>query len=84
MLAAMMPTRRSQLKGKIKLIFQPAEEGTRGARSMVLQPSTTKIFTSLQTMIGNEMMVLRMNIANSSHTETGIFDFSSRAPTSEK
>lgn len=34
--------------------------------------------------IGNEMIVLSMNIAISSHMDTGIFDFRSSAPTSEK
>lgn len=34
-LATMLIENRDQLTGKIKLIFQPAEEGTRGARSMV-------------------------------------------------
>lgn len=34
-LATLITENKSSLKGKIKLIFQPAEEGTRGARSMV-------------------------------------------------
>lgn len=34
-LATLIAENKSSLKGKIKLIFQPAEEGTRGARSMV-------------------------------------------------
>ncbi len=34
-LATLISENKSSLKGKIKLIFQPAEEGTRGARSMV-------------------------------------------------
>ncbi|KON86190.1 peptidase M20 [Sporosarcina globispora] len=33
-LAALIAENKDSLKGKIKLIFQPAEEGTRGARSM--------------------------------------------------
>src|SRR5699024_12202696 len=34
-LATLLMDNKDDLKGKIKLIFQPAEEGTRGARSMV-------------------------------------------------
>jgi aminobenzoyl-glutamate utilization protein A len=34
-LATLIAENKDSLKGKIKLIFQPAEEGTRGARSMV-------------------------------------------------
>lgn len=34
-LATMIAENKEQLQGKIKLIFQPAEEGTRGAKSMV-------------------------------------------------
>lgn len=34
-LATLIAENKANLKGKIKLIFQPAEEGTRGARSMV-------------------------------------------------
>lgn len=34
-LATLLSKHKEQLKGKIKLIFQPAEEGVRGARSMV-------------------------------------------------
>lgn len=34
-LATLIAENKGSLKGKIKLIFQPAEEGTRGARSMV-------------------------------------------------
>ena len=34
-LATLIAENKSSLNGKIKLIFQPAEEGTRGARSMV-------------------------------------------------
>jgi aminobenzoyl-glutamate utilization protein A len=34
-LATLISENKDSLKGKIKLIFQPAEEGTRGARSMV-------------------------------------------------
>lgn len=34
-LATLISENREQLRGKIKLIFQPAEEGVRGARSMV-------------------------------------------------
>lgn len=34
-LATLIAQNKDSLKGKIKLIFQPAEEGTRGARSMV-------------------------------------------------
>ncbi|WP_210366662.1 M20 family metallo-hydrolase [Bacillus sp. REN3] len=34
-LAELIAGNKDSLKGKIKLIFQPAEEGTRGARSMV-------------------------------------------------
>lgn len=36
-LAELLKEHESELKGKIKLIFQPAEEGVRGARSMVEQ-----------------------------------------------
>jgi aminobenzoyl-glutamate utilization protein A len=34
-LATLLSEHKDQLRGKIKLIFQPAEEGVRGARSMV-------------------------------------------------
>lgn len=34
-LAAMLKKHKDELRGRIKLIFQPAEEGVRGARSMV-------------------------------------------------
>lgn len=34
-LATLLSENKNQLRGKIKLIFQPAEEGVRGARSMV-------------------------------------------------
>lgn len=34
-LASLISEKKTSLKGKIKLIFQPAEEGTRGAKSMV-------------------------------------------------
>lgn len=34
-LATLLKTYESQLRGVVKLIFQPAEEGTRGAKSMV-------------------------------------------------
>ncbi|MFD2830962.1 amidohydrolase [Corticicoccus populi] len=34
-LATLLSENKDQLRGKIKLIFQPAEEGVRGARSMV-------------------------------------------------
>ncbi|TLS38710.1 M20 family metallo-hydrolase [Pseudalkalibacillus caeni] len=33
-LATLISEKKNSLKGKVKLIFQPAEEGTRGARSM--------------------------------------------------
>ncbi|WP_271401818.1 amidohydrolase [Salinicoccus roseus] len=51
-LATKLMENKDQLKGKMKLIFQPAEEGTRGARSMVEAGVVTDVDYFIASHIG--------------------------------
>jgi metal-dependent amidase/aminoacylase/carboxypeptidase family protein len=50
-LAQVLKQNEAQLNGTIRLIFQPAEEGTRGARAMVPQAHWTAWITLLPSIL---------------------------------
>jgi len=50
--AALLAQWKSQLRGRVKLIFQPAEEGVRGARSMV----ASGVLDGIDYLIGQHLM----------------------------
>ncbi|TCP29435.1 aminobenzoyl-glutamate utilization protein A [Scopulibacillus darangshiensis] len=65
---------KSRLKGRIKLIFQPAEEGVRGAKSMVEKGVVDDVDLFIATHIGLDADLGELICGNLGHLATTKFD----------
>lgn len=73
-LAAMISENKEQLTGRIKLIFQPAEEGTRGAKSMVKAGVVTDVDYFIAIHIGTGVPKHHFVAANNGFFATSKLD----------
>lgn len=75
-LAALIAKNKDQLHGKIKLIFQPAEEGTRGAKSMVKAGVVDDVDFFIASHIGTGVPHQHVVAANNGFLATSKLDIS--------
>lgn len=75
-LASLIAENKDNLCGKIKLIFQPAEEGTRGAKSMVKANVVTDVDYFIASHIGTGVPHNHFVAANNGFLATTKFDIS--------
>ncbi len=75
-LATLLAANKEHLKGRFKLIFQPAEEGTRGARSMVEAGVVTDVNYLIASHIGTGVPHNHVLAANNGFLATSKFDVS--------
>ncbi|WP_077328646.1 amidohydrolase [Virgibacillus siamensis] len=75
-LAALLAENQESLQGKFKLIFQPAEEGTRGARSMVEAGVVSDVDYLIASHIGTGVPYMHVVAANNGFLATSKLDVS--------
>lgn len=73
-LATLIAENEEQLSGKIKLIFQPAEEGTRGAKSMAAAGVVSDVDYFIASHIGLEVPHKQFVAANNGYLATSKMD----------
>ncbi|MFD2628476.1 amidohydrolase [Oceanobacillus kapialis] len=81
-LATLLAENKAELKGKVKLIFQPAEEGTRGAKSMVAANVVNDVDYFIAIHIGVGVPHKQFVAANSGFLATSKLDISFRGTAS--
>ncbi|HLR04123.1 MAG TPA: amidohydrolase [Virgibacillus sp.] len=81
-LATLIAKNHSRLQGKIKLIFQPAEEGTRGAKSMVEAGVVSDVDYFIASHIGLDVPDKHFVAANNGYLATSKMDITFRGKAS--